>query len=219
MGVIVLAAIPYGPVEPWWKALFQCLIFGLAALSLIAQIFGGEHRRLDQPTRAVFLPLLALLVFALIQMVAWSNTTVPGIGQVGKAISVDAFQTWLFVIHLTALVLLGWLLILHTTTARRLRLLVQLILLIGLSSALFGMWRKASQHEVGFILPYLRPAVGYAEHSWISHAGVNEDKCVIDELVRLPAMSFEQRPVSLFLVEDSLPHDSDFPLSIPHLPR
>jgi O-antigen ligase len=169
MGVIALAAIPYGSVEPWWKAFFQCLIFALAGLSLINQIFGREHRQLDQPTRAVFLPMLALLVFAVIQMVAWSNTTLPGVGQVGKAISVDAFQTWLFVIHLTGLILLGWLLILHTTSQRRLRLLVQLTLLIGLLSALFGMWRKASQHEVGFVLPYLRPAVGYAQFINYNH--------------------------------------------------
>jgi O-antigen ligase len=169
LSVIFLAAIPYGSVEPWWKAIFQCAIFALAGLFLIGQIFGREHNRLDPLTRRAFLPVLALLVFALIQTVPWSSSNLPGIGRVGKTLSLDAFQTRLFVIHLSALVVLGWLLILHTKTERRLRLLVQLLILVGVLSALFGIWRKVSQREVGFILPYLRPAMGYAQFINYNH--------------------------------------------------
>lgn len=162
--VIFLAAIPYGSVEPWWKAIFQCLIFVLAGLSLIWQKLRGDSRQQPRKlNRGVLLSALGFIAFALIQTIPWSSSDLPGIGRVGKTLSADAFQTWLFAIHLTALVLLGWMLVVHTHTVRRLRLLVHVIITIGALSAIFGLWRQASQREVGFFLPYLRPRLGYAQ--------------------------------------------------------
>ncbi|MBC8030510.1 MAG: O-antigen ligase family protein [Pyrinomonadaceae bacterium] len=169
-GVIFLAAIPYGSVEPWWKAVFQCLIFALAGLSLFGQMLRGETRRVtNRLNRGVLLPVLALIAFAVVQTIPWSTANLPGLGRVGRTLSVDAFQTWLFAIHLTALVLLGWMLVVHTDSQRRLRLLVNLIIVIGVVSAMFGIWRQASQREVGFVLPYLRPALGYAQFINYNH--------------------------------------------------
>ena len=169
LGVILLAAIPYGSVEPWWKAVFQCLIFALALLSVIERMRSETGRQLTRPTRALFFPVFALLVFGIIQGLAWYNSNLPGIGQVWKSISVDASQTWLFVIHLTALTLLGWMLLTHLRTERRLQRLVDVIIFIGVVSAMFGIWRQASQRETGFILPYLRPAIGYAQFMNYNH--------------------------------------------------
>ena len=177
LAVICLAAIPYGSVEPWWKAIFQCLIFVLAGLSLIYRMLSGETRRqnaaLSRPSllawlkrgldNGVLLPAIAFIAYALIQSVPWSSTDLPVIGPVGRTLSADAFQTWLFAIHLTALLLLGWLLVVHTSTQSRLRLLVQVIIAIAVLSAIFGIWRQVRQREVGFFLPYLRPAFGYAQ--------------------------------------------------------
>ncbi len=161
--VIFVAAIPYGSVEPWWKAVFQCLIFALTGLSLVCQMLRGETPHEIRKNRRVLLPVLAFIAFALIQTIPWSSLVLPGIGQVGRTLSADPFQTWLFAIHLTALVLLGWMLVVHTSTPRRLRLLVQVIIAIGVLSAIFGLWRQASQREVGFFLPYLRSGLGYAQ--------------------------------------------------------
>jgi len=162
--VVFLAAIPYGSVEPWWKAVFQCLIFVLAGLSLVWRKLSGDSRvEPRELNRGVLLPALAFIAFALVQTIPWSSSNLPGIGSVGKTLSADDFQTWLFAIHLTALLLLGWMLVVHTRTVRRLRLLVQMVITIGVLSAIFGLWRQASQREVGFFLPYLRPKLGYAQ--------------------------------------------------------
>ena len=162
LAVIALAAIPYGTVEPWWKALFQCLVFALAALSVIAQLLDrdGLRRRANLPT--LFLPVLGLIAFALIQTIPWAHFNSAGIRS-GQILSADAFQTRQFVAQLFALLLVAWLLLVHTTTKRRLRLLVELIIAIGTVSAIFGLWRQAGQHQAGFLLPYLLPRFGYGQ--------------------------------------------------------
>src|ERR1700730_8650567 len=94
LGVIVLVAIPYGTVEPWWKALFQCLVFVLAALSVIEKWVRGEagHRdslkshEVSRGDAALFLPVLALIVFALIQTISWSNSSLGGTANVPRTL-------------------------------------------------------------------------------------------------------------------------------------
>jgi len=168
--VISLAAIPYGSVEPWWKAVFQCLIFSLAVLSVIGRMLRSETEpEVNRLGRSALPPVFALIALALVQTVPWSTSNLPGIGPVRRTLSADAFQTWLFAVHLTALALLGWLLVRHTSTQRRLRFLVETILVIGVGSGLFGIWRQRSQHDVGFVLPYLRPAIGYAQFINYNH--------------------------------------------------
>jgi O-antigen ligase len=159
LALIALVAIPYGTVEPWWKALFQCLVFFLAGLSVIERFLARETSRHD---RRLLFPLLALMAFALIQTIPWSNLVIAGIN-VPSSLSADVFQTRLFVVQLGALVLVGWMLVRYTSSPRRLRLLVELIIAVGVLSAIFGLWRQASQHQVGFILPYLRPGFGYGQ--------------------------------------------------------
>lgn len=169
LGVVLLASIPYGSVEPWWRALFQCLIFALAIVSILERLRSETRHELNPQTRRVFVPLFTLVIFAIAQTVPWSSANLPGIGQVWTSLSVDASQTWLFVIHLTALGLLGWLLLAHVSSERRFQLLVDFIIVIGVVSAVFGISRQARQHEVGFILPYLRPAIGYAQFINYNH--------------------------------------------------
>ena len=171
--VIVLVAIPYGTVEPWWKALFQSLIFVLAVFAVIEKSLRGETvsdgQRVAASTagsrwqRAQFLPLLALITFALVQTISWSNSSVAGT-VIPRTLSADAFQTRLFIIHLCALVLVGWLLAQYTSSQKRLHLLVGLIMAIGVGTAAFGLWRQGSQHAaVGFFLPNLRMGFGYGQ--------------------------------------------------------
>lgn len=162
LAVIALAAIPYGAAEPWWRALFQCLVFVLAGLFAIAQLLARNKNRRDLNLPALIFPVLALIAFAFIQTIPWSHFNTAGIG-IAQTLSADAFQTRQFVIQLFALLLVGWLLLVHTTTKRRLRILIEVIIAIGLISAIFGLWRQARQHQAGFVLPYLLPGFGYGQ--------------------------------------------------------
>src|SRR5439155_907532 len=47
--------------------------------------------------------------------------------------------------------------------------LVETVIVIGVMSAGYGLWRQSSQHGVGFILPYLRPGFGYGQFINANH--------------------------------------------------
>ena len=159
--VFVLAAIPYGTVEPWWKAVFECAMFALGLLWIIEGMLSGkwlvrQHRLL--------VPLLALVVFAVIQITlplrSASVSLVSGGGL--QPISFSPYDTQLFVYDLVALIVAGGLLLRYTTTRSRLKSLVYVVIGIGLASTAFGLVRRAFQTKPGFLLPYLQPDSGEA---------------------------------------------------------
>src|SRR2546425_855846 len=158
--LIALAAIPYGASEPWWKAFFQCMVFALAGLCVIERLLWNEP---GTPDYRLLLPAFALIAFAFLQTVPWSEHSTAGIDNVAQTISADASQTRLFISHFGAMVLAGLLLVVHTKSHKRLRLLVEIIIAIGLISAAFALLRQAVQENAGFFLPYLRPGFGYAQ--------------------------------------------------------
>jgi O-antigen ligase len=51
----------------------------------------------------------------------------------------------------------------YTSNERRLRALVYTIIAVALLSAVFGLLRQMTQREVGFVLPHLRPGLGYGQ--------------------------------------------------------
>ena len=157
--LIALVAIPYGASEPWWKAFFQCLVFALAGLCVIQRLLWNKQAT---PNYRLLLPAFALIAFAFLQTVPWSHYHPAGI-DVAQTISADASQTRLFISQFAALVLAGWLLVVHTNSQKRLRFLIELIISVGLISAGFGLLRQATQVDSGFLLPYLRPHFGYAQ--------------------------------------------------------
>ena len=152
--VIALSAIPYGAVEPWWKSLFQCLVFALAGLYVIRKLLPLDEAppRYSLSHYPLIWPILALIAFAFLQ-------TIPA----RPAVSADVFQTRQFIVYIFALLALSWLLITHTTDEKRLRRLVDLVIAVGTISALFGLWRQASQQSPGFVLPHLLAGYGYAQ--------------------------------------------------------
>src|SRR5260370_36395235 len=158
--LITLTAIPYGEAEAWWKALFQCAVFFLAGLCVLNSFFRKRETSYDY---RLLLPPLALIVFALLQTLPWSHQTIAGVDNIARTVSADPVQTRRFVSQFGALVLAGSLLVTHTNSQKRLRLLVELIIAIGAISASFGLFRQATQNNLGFILPYLRPGFGYAQ--------------------------------------------------------
>ena len=98
----------------------------------------------------MLLPLLLLTGFAFLQILpVWH------IDAVKQALSTDAYETRLFVLKMLALMMAFALLMRHTSSVRRMRWLIFIIVGIGLGSALFGIIRQTMQQSPGFVLPQL----------------------------------------------------------------
>jgi O-antigen ligase len=147
---IALTAIPYGTVQPWWIAVFECAVFIIAILAAIEAGLGQGWSRGDL---ALFAPLFLLALFAVFQ----SLPLFSGLGPLGlgSSLSADPYGTRLFAMRLFALIVTSVLLLRHTSSKARLRSLIYVIIAVGLASAFFGIMRKSFQQGSGFFLPGL----------------------------------------------------------------
>jgi O-antigen ligase len=163
LAVIVLVAVPYGTVEPWWRSLFQCLVFVLAACSIVGKLLVRDSiaDRYSFSDYQLLWPVLALIAFAFLQTIPLTSVA-GGINQ-RATLSADPFQTRQFIVQLFALLILSWLLLIHTSTRRRLSQLVELVVALATVIAIFGLCRQATQRGPGFLLPHLRAGYGYAQ--------------------------------------------------------
>lgn len=140
--VLVITPIPYGTVEPWWKAAFICVVLGIFILGIF------QNRIFKNPS-PVLLPLLALSALAFLQSVT--------------QISTDPFQTRFFALQLLALTAFLSLLYNYAATEHRIRVLVYTIISIAIVSAIFGILRQTTQYQTGFLLPLLKQGQGFAQ--------------------------------------------------------
>ena len=196
LAVIALVAVPYGGVEPWWKAAFQCAIFLIGAIAFLEFYFSGrksqfsspsgikgegvsdsperssatqgegsKRRRESNTTRYLFLlPLLALVVFGLLQTIPFGGSYSAALSRnLPRTISYDPHGTRVWATEVLALVLFAGMLLRYTTDEKKLKTLVYLVIGTALAAAVFGIARQTMQHQLGFGLPYLRPGVGYAQ--------------------------------------------------------
>ena len=152
--LIVLTPIPYGTVEPWWKAAFVCAVFAICILALIENI--------SIPRKTILLPMLALSALAFLQTLSLGTRTEANL-PVWNAISADPYQTRFFALQLLALTAFLALLYRYANTERRIRVLVYTVLAIAVASAFFGILRQTTQQETGFLLPLLRKNQGYGQ--------------------------------------------------------
>ena len=159
IAVIVLTAIPYGTVDSWAEALFECAVFFLTLLWIVQGFIQGSWRIGNLRLLA---PLIGLVLLAVLQSVPWWKTDLAG-EQVWFALSADPFETRAFVFRMAALVLAALLLIRFTSTTKRLGILVHAIIIVAVGTALFGIARQALQHAQGFVLERLRPGQGYGQ--------------------------------------------------------
>src|SRR5712692_4961282 len=83
--LIALVAVPYGTVEPWWQALFECVVFVLAALSLIELFLSGSW---NFSSHRILLPLVALALFGLLQTVSLGGSSLRAGVRVSRSLSV-----------------------------------------------------------------------------------------------------------------------------------
>ena len=149
LGVIALTAIPYGAVEPWWVALFECLVFVLAILAVIESFF-GKGRPVSFSLAA---PILVLILFIVLQSLPLFSGTGPI--SVRTSLSADPFGSRQFAVKLFALLIVGLLLMRYTSSKARLRALIYLVIGIGVATAGFGILRRNMQTGPGFFLPAL----------------------------------------------------------------
>jgi O-antigen ligase len=165
---LALVVVPYGTIDPWAVALFECGVFALATLWLVEGWLSGgwfvrEHRLL--------IPLLLIAAFIFAQTVTFSSDAVAGV-TVKRAISADWYDTRYNFVYFIALILFAAMLWRYTSTPKRFRLLIYLIIGIGLANAFFGVARQVWQREPGFLLPRLQPGVGYGQFINRNHFAV-----------------------------------------------
>jgi O-antigen ligase len=157
--VIALTAIPYGTVDPWSEALFECAIFLLTLLWAVHGFIAGSWR---MGNMRIVWPMIGLVMLAIVQSIAWWKTDVAG-EQVWFTISADPFESWTFAFRVAALVLAALLVIRFTSNTKRLGVLVHAIIAVALASALFGIARQVMQHQTGFLLSRLQLEQGYGQ--------------------------------------------------------
>jgi O-antigen ligase len=152
--LIVVTPIPYGTVEPWWKAAFVCAVFVICIPALI------ENTSI--PGKPILLPMLALSALAFLQSLSLGTRTEANLS-VWNAISADPYQTRFFALQMLALTAFLALLYRYANSERRIRVLVYTVLGIAVASAVFGILRQTTQQETGFLLPLLRKNQGYGQ--------------------------------------------------------
>jgi O-antigen ligase len=163
LGLIVFTSIPYGTVEPWWDSVFEVAVFALTAIWILEVLLRGSW----QVNRLfILVPLILLTCFVFAQTIELPTWLATGNGGnlSRHTLSIDPYQTHLTAVKTLALTLFLGLLLLHTSTAKRLRCLVWVVIVLGLGSALFGIVRQFFQTTDGFLLPYLFVEIGYGQY-------------------------------------------------------
>src|SRR2546421_2692557 len=162
LAVMVLAVIPYGTVDVWWEAVFECSVFVITTLWIFQGLFRGAWE--VKGLLPLILPLILITVYAFAQTIPWPAGFGNSTSQ--HTITIDRYQTYLTARKALALTLFFGLLWLHTSTRVRFRWLVRLVIGLGFASALFGIARQLIQSpnsQVGFVLPFLFYGVGYGQ--------------------------------------------------------
>ena len=139
--LIALAAIPYGTVQAWWIAVFECGAFLLGAVWAFMGLLGRAPQMNNRTLLGAFAALV--LVAALQTLPIWFADGVR------QPLSVDPFATRLWILYSAALLIILALLLQYTNDLTRLRALVYVVIAVGVGSAVFGIGR----HLTSFVLP------------------------------------------------------------------
>lgn len=161
-GLVVLVAVPYGSVDPWWEGAFGGAVFALGALWAAEGAAGGRwfvagHRML--------VPLVALTAYVVVQALPLLGSEVVAGIEVRRAISADPVETVRAATKLAALTMMLALLLRYASSERRLRALAWALVAVGVASALFGVVRQTTHVEAaGFFSRRLAANVsGYGQ--------------------------------------------------------
>jgi len=163
LGLLILTAIPYGTAEAWWKAVFVCIVFALTIIWLIEGFLSDFWIR---DGWSIVFPIAALAFLSFLQTLSFGHSSEHSEAinfSLWNAISADPYQTRFFVLQLFSLTLAGVLLYRYASTEGRLRTLINVVVGLVVASALFGILRQTTQHQLGFGLPLLPLNVGYGQ--------------------------------------------------------
>src|SRR5580765_6128541 len=72
--LIVTTSIPYGTVDPWWDAFFQCMVFTLCALWILEGLFSGTWQ---MNKLLLVVPLILITAYAFFQTFPWPAGYLP----------------------------------------------------------------------------------------------------------------------------------------------
>ena len=159
--LIAFTGIPYGTAEAWWKAFFICAVF---TLGILWSIDGYLSNSWVTNGWSIILPILGLVLFSFLQTISLGKLQLPSIASpASSTISVDPYETCFFALQLAAVGLYGLLLFRYLVTARRLRIMINLVIAIAVASSIFGILRQTTQHTLGFGLPLLQLGQGYGQ--------------------------------------------------------
>jgi O-antigen ligase len=161
--LFVLTAIPYGTSQPWWIAAFVAIAFTLAILWLVD---GAITDSWFAGSLSLAIPATALAIFSFLQTVSLSKQSEsPGALTFApwNAVSSDPYQTRVFALVLLALTLSAVMLARYATSERRMRIVINLVILVAVASSIFGILRQTMQHSPGFGLPLLVLDGGYGQ--------------------------------------------------------
>ena len=159
IAVIVFTAIPYGTVDPWSQAVFECAVFLLGLCWVIHGLLAASWRVGNLP---LVFPMIALVGLAILQSFAWPQTDQAGT-KVLWSLSADPFESRAFALRVAALILTCVSFVRFTKSHQRLNFLVHAIVALAIACALFGIARQALQHGDGFLLARLKQGSGYAQ--------------------------------------------------------
>lgn len=163
---VVLTAIPYGTVEPWWEAAFVCVVFAFMAVRIVHALITGEAQIKGY---GLLLPLLCLCAFSILQTLPLVPRELSSSVAAWSTISADPHETRKFVFKLLSLIIAGELLLRFTSSRSRFTLLVHIVIGVGVASALFGLVRQFTQGESSFILTGLTAGAGYGQFINANH--------------------------------------------------
>jgi O-antigen ligase len=155
LAVLFVTVVLYGTVDEWWQAVFEAAVLTLTALWAIKSVLLRNWRL---KKAFILLPIALLTVYAFLQLV-----TLP---YIHRPLTIDRYQTWLTARKILTLTLFTGLLLVHTSSPRRLRGVVRALIVLGVGSAIFGIMRQLLQvpdATTGFVLPLLFPGLGYGE--------------------------------------------------------
>jgi O-antigen ligase len=166
LAVAVISTIPYGSVDAWWEAFFECAVFLLFALWIFEVLLRGSWQVKEL---LVIVPLICMTAYIFLQTMQLPGTTIApaNVSNVARySVTIDRYQTYLTAVKTLALTLFTGLLLVHTSTPSRFRWLVRTVVGIGVGSALFGILRQlmqSSDSTTPFALPFLYGGLGYGQ--------------------------------------------------------
>ena len=158
LAAILFVAVSYGTIDIWRRSIFIALI---AVFGVLRVLDGVRCGALTIARPVLLLPLTGVSLLAALQISR------------SFGISVDPYNTAVFLVAFGGLVVTFELLSFYSNSAGRVRVLVGLVLIIGVGSALFGILKEYFPGiPPGILAGYSEPEQGFGQFQNRNHFAV-----------------------------------------------